>query len=622
MGDARNTARLGTGWFGGPRRAQRPGGARRRRHEMRPAPESLEGRTLLSVGLDPTWGWGGGIAPILPPDTATTTYYGSIDSIAMQKSQVVALGTLTSDVSGSGGGSPTLTTNMVVTRLTTSGTVDGTFGTGGSTTIPLTGGGVSYDNVSAQDIAVDPTGNIDVLASVTPTSGSISREFMVVQLTSNGTINPSFGTSGFEYISFGPSATPQDASATALAIGPNGKIDVLCSTTTSAGDQVFAVAQLNPNGSLDTSFNGTGMTTVNFQLAGTTPGNEQDSPSGIAVQPNGSILVVGSASLPPPTTGPTLTQAAVARLTATGALDTSFNGTGKLTYSYNLGGNSDDAASSVILDGSLIAIGGSTIQQPTSTTSPSAPLPAYATVTVLNSNGTFDTGFNGSGKFMLTFSQGGVPFNTVSQFMSTPVVSLVAVQDGSLVVGTNFRQQTSYSGPNGALFAHVTSSGSLDPMLGPNGVAMISPASVDGRLLLQADGKVIVSSNGDIVRTTAPPPVVVSSTITTIGKGKRVKATGLTITFETGLNTILANNSNAYVVLPMKGKRPITLRKKGGAFYDPTTGTLTLRFAGKVKATPGFRLTVMPGGIIGADSIVFLNGQPMPIIVTRLMTTS
>ncbi len=616
MGDTRNTARLGMGWFGGRRKAPRSGSARRR-HEMRPMPDSLEGRTLLSVGLDPTWGWGGGAAPLLPPDTATTSYRASLDSIAMQKGQVVALGTLTTDVSGSGGTS-TSTTNLIVTRLTTSGTVDGTFGTGGTTMIPLTGGGVTYttQSYSTGDIAVQPNGNIDVLATVTPTGGNVSQEMMVVQLTSTGAIDPSFGTSGFQFISFGTSTTPQAVGATALAIGPNGKIDTLGGTTMPTGDQVFAVAQLTSNGMLDTSFDGTGMTTVNFQLAGTTPGNEMDSPSGIVVQPNGSVVVVGSASMPPSTTGPTLTQAAVARLTAAGTLDPSFNGTGKLTYTYNLGGSSDDFASSVALDGSLIAIGGTTSQQSTSTTGSSAPLPAYTTVTMLTTNGTFDTGFNGSGKFILTYIENGVPFDTSGS------ASIVPMKDGSLLVGSYFNQQSSNSGPNGALLAHVTSSGALDPLYGNNGVALIEPVGLQGRVLLQADGKVIFSEGSDILRTTAPPPNVVASNLMMVGKGKKARVMGVTIQFNTAVNMMLADNPNAYMVLPMKGNRAIRIRKKGGVVYDPTTNTLTLRFLGRVQAGKGLRVIIKPSGIVGADGAVLFNGQPMPIIITPTLKTA
>ena len=85
---------------------------------------------------------------------------------------------------------------------------------------------MTYDDVHADDIAVQASGTIDILATVTPTSpSSSSSEFLVVQLTPNGAIDPSFGTSGFQFLSFASSSsTTLSADATALAIGPDGKV--------------------------------------------------------------------------------------------------------------------------------------------------------------------------------------------------------------------------------------------------------------------------------------------------------------------------------------------------------------------------------------------------------------
>ena len=49
---------------------------------------------------------------------------------------------------------------------------------------------------------------IDVLETVIPTSGTGNSEFMIVQLTSNGSIDPTFGTSGAQFIPFGTTSSP------------------------------------------------------------------------------------------------------------------------------------------------------------------------------------------------------------------------------------------------------------------------------------------------------------------------------------------------------------------------------------------------------------------------------
>src|SRR5262249_54456378 len=160
--------------------------------------------------------------------------------------------------------------------------------------------------------------------------------------------------------------------------------------------------------SLDTSFNTTGTATVAFDLGGA--GQNDDFARDVVVQTDSKIVVVGSAQIPPnPAIPASLNDAAVARLNTNGTLDTSFNGTGKLTYSYSLGGTSTDAANAVALQGTQIVIAGTSTQV---FPPPNLGLNNQAlTVTRLNSNGSFDTSFNGSGKFLLAFNAGGVAFN-------------------------------------------------------------------------------------------------------------------------------------------------------------------------------------------------------------------
>ena len=68
-----------------------------------------------------------------------------------------------------------------------------------------------------------------------------------------------------------------------------------------------------------------------------------------------------------------------------------------------------------------------------------------AAVTRLNANGTFDTSFNGSGKLMLSLSEGGTAFNTAGS-------SITTLSDGSLLLGgTAFEQNTYAEGSSGML---------------------------------------------------------------------------------------------------------------------------------------------------------------------------
>src|SRR5262249_11532562 len=144
------------------------------------------------------------------------------------------------------------------------------------------------------------------------------------------------------------------------------------------------------------------------------------------------IVVVGSAQLSTSSGSTTsVTDAAVARLNPNGTLDTTFSATsrvpGTLVYSYNLGNLSNDSASAVALAGSQIVIACTTSQASTSTSS-TTPLPSNLTVTRLSSNGSFDTTFNGSGKFMLSLNQAGIAFDTFGSYVTV-------LPGGNILVG-------------------------------------------------------------------------------------------------------------------------------------------------------------------------------------------
>ncbi len=553
--------------------------------------EDLEGRTLLSVGLDPTFGFGGESAMIAPQNTSTDTYSENISSIASQSGQVVEVGTLTTSPTASGSSS---TTSLIVTRLTAAGSIDTSFGSNGTETIPvLTVGGTTYNVVDADDIAVDSNGKIDILATV-DNSSTFDNEWMVARLNSNGSVNTSFGTSGFELIDFATSSSTQyNLSASSLAIGPDGKIVAVGSTSTSTTNgEVFAVARLNTNGLLDTSFNGTGMATVDFKVGGSS--GESDTTSAVVVQPDDKIVVVGSAQLPSTSnSNGTPSDLAVARLNANGTLDTSFNGNGLVAFNEDLGGGSSmDSGNAVALQGTQIVIAGSSQEISQSTSSPTV---EDLTVTRLNANGSFDTSFNGSGKYLLSLNQGGIAFTTSA--------SAVTVQsDGSLLVGGSANPQNYNTSAAGGLLMHMTSAGALDTTYGTGGVALL-PDSVDSRLLIQTDGKALFLSGNEVVRTTAPTPQVASTTIITTGTGKKAEATGVTLTFNTAVNPSLASNAKVYLIRAGKGRKLIKIKKVS---YDATKQALTFSFA-KTPVGKGFRILIAPGGIVAADGQVLNN---------------
>ena len=259
---------------------------RQGRRALRPMAEGLEARTLLSVGLDPSFGLGG-VAEITRPSTETNRVSFLASNIALQNGQVVAVGTQTIDTYNASGVFQSATLSLAVARLNTNGTIDTTFGSNGVATIAAPAG-VTYQPT---DIAVQSNGRIVVLATAdTP----LNHYLVVARLNAaNGTLDTSFGVAGIEPIQFSSGGTPQSADADAMAIGPDGKIVAAGTVFTATVDQ-FGVARLNTNGTLDASFNAVGTQEVPFTLAG----NPADAdPVGVAVQPTSlGIVVVGNVS--------------------------------------------------------------------------------------------------------------------------------------------------------------------------------------------------------------------------------------------------------------------------------------------------------------------------------------
>jgi uncharacterized delta-60 repeat protein len=151
------------------------------------------------------------------------------------------------------------------------GSLDPTFGTGGTVTTNF--GGVSVNPLTAIE---QSNGNI---AAVTGLGNGVpgDEDFALVRYTSNGTL---IGITRAAFFNNGTN------SPSAVAVQSNGNIVV--AGTASGVDQpdVFAIARFTPSGQLDTSFGNDGLVTTD--ISGVFP-----SVSAVIVQPNGQIVVGG-----------------------------------------------------------------------------------------------------------------------------------------------------------------------------------------------------------------------------------------------------------------------------------------------------------------------------------------
>ena len=199
------------------------------------------------------------------------------------------------------------THDFAVARFNIDGTLDTTFGPNHTGTILTPGSGFSV----AYAVAIQNDGKI-VVAGIT---GS-TTEFEVMRYNANGTLDTSFDHDGKVTFNFGNIGFP----AMAVAIQSDGKIVVGGNTFRGTFDvnlDEFAVARLNTNGSLDSSFDGDGKKAISF-------GND-DILNSLLVRGT-TILAIGTSIGGTPNE-----KVAIAALNKTGGMENSFDGDGKFT---------------------------------------------------------------------------------------------------------------------------------------------------------------------------------------------------------------------------------------------------------------------------------------------------
>ena len=203
--------------------------------------------------------------------------------------------------------------DFALVRYKTDGSLDTSFGATGKVTTPI---GSGYDYANA--VAIQSDGKIVAAGSA---SNSSNYDFALVRYDTEGLLDTSFNTTGIVIIAIGSGYDY----ANAVVIQSGGKI-VVAGTSYNGNDYDFTLARYNTNGSLDTSFGASVLCPILSNCTGivTTDigGSSNDSAKSVAIQPDGKIVAVGHAS------NSNDTDFALVRYNAGGSLDTSFNTTG------------------------------------------------------------------------------------------------------------------------------------------------------------------------------------------------------------------------------------------------------------------------------------------------------
>ena len=223
--------------------------------------------------------------------------------------------------------------DFAVARYTSAGALDTTYGSGGKAIVSM---GAGDDVING--IALQADGKLIVVGS--SIQGS-STDFAIARLDANGALDLTFDADGKLTFSFG---TTSDV-AYSVAVQSDGRILVGGSSKVGSNtDLDFALARLNSNGSLDTSFDADGKVSAAL-------GSSDDEAYAITLQPNGQIVLAGYATV----SGSS--DSAVVRFNSDGALDSRFDGDGKATFALSTG--TDNALGVALLNDGTIAIAGS-----------------------------------------------------------------------------------------------------------------------------------------------------------------------------------------------------------------------------------------------------------------------
>ncbi len=343
--------------------------------------------------------------------------------------------------------------DFALTRYNADGSLDTSFGSGGKVVMPV-GSSTDY----GRNVAVLSDGKILLGGYAISAAGNL--DFAVTRYTSNGSLDTSFGSGG-------KVVTPVGAGADyglSMTVQSDGKIVLGGYGDGGATGNDFALVRYNADGSLDTTFNGSGKVL-------TPVGRGADFGQSVAVQADGRILLAGV------TYGSGGSDFALVRYTGNGSLDTSFGTGGKVVTS--VAPSYDSALSVVVQASGKILLGGYT--QNASYSNDFA-LARY------NADGSLDASFGTGGKVVTPVGSG-----------SAIGVSLALQDDGKVLLGG-----LAANGANGDDFALVryTADGALDTSFGAGTgkvVFPIGPGGASDQILavtVQSDGRILLSGSG------------------------------------------------------------------------------------------------------------------------------
>jgi uncharacterized delta-60 repeat protein len=325
----------------------------------------------------------------------------------------------------------------ILSNAQTSGILDNTFGSAGKVFTKIVNSGIPFSDFNRSHAVAVSNNRIYVAGGSSSTS---SGGIGVAAYTLNGSLDPSFDGDGKKLIDPGS----QDGIALDVMTQSDGKIIAAGFTSND-----FLIVRMNTNGSLDTSWGGTGI--VKTDLTGT-----WERITRVAIQSDGKIIAAGYS-------GTNVNDLTVARYNANGTLDTSFGVNGFLNKDLQAGGAERIEGMTIQADDKILLVG----------TSSSASTGGDGFIMRLTKDGLYDVSFNSVGYAIINYG-------------GNESLSGVAIQPDSKIIASGVKN----AGTSGVY--RFNANGSIDSAFGSAGFADSNVAMWSSNIYYHSAVKIVV----------------------------------------------------------------------------------------------------------------------------------
>ncbi len=489
--------------------------------------------------------------------------------------------------------------DFMVVRYLANGDPDLSFGSNGIVTTHIGLTDCCADR--AEELAIQPDGKILVFGGNSNQSGN----FMLIRYNPDGSLDTSFGDT---VVVSGGEGTPEITEGTGIvsidiqdvdeggassldephgmALQADGKI-VMTGLTRRSKDQI-AVARVNSDGSLDTSFDSDGV-----RRWGLNPANlSKDFGKAIAIQPDGKIIVTGETYSSSCTGTACDFNPFIVRLNSDGSSDTSFNNSAIGAADPVNIRNSDDVKDLVIQPDGKFLIGGFTRTAKNSLNSD------YMMIR-WNTDGSLDNNFGVNGVVLTDIDS------------RDQGHSLIVLPDGRiLLAGTN---------GSSVIISRYASDGVLDTSFGRsgNGQSIITELLWIEGIALQPDGDILISGAG-VVDTDGISPFAVARLK---GSPLDLEPTAIEFSDETDVNSNSEVLSEMVTVAGLGAGLTVPVSISSGNeigvngvysstfAYTKNGDQLNVRHTSGASAGDTVNATVTLGGLHAPDNIALILGD-------------